>query len=115
MKCYYCGQLGVETDCLDNLCCVDCWGDMKDWTLEDQARLDKLSKEVSRKMKISHAEILQENGLPADFRGILCHVCRKPVQSREKDGSLHCDCTDERRGTNNPHVVPIPSRFLMKE
>lgn len=96
MKCEYCDQKAVRTDLIGRSCCAECWEEVKDWTLEDQAKLEELSKEVCVKLDVEMAKILKENGLPPGTKNvIMCFGCRKPVQS--DDGLLYCDCHDERK------------------
>jgi hypothetical protein len=113
MKCDYCGQVGIEVDCTGNTCCAECWEGMKDWTLEKQAELEKMSEEVCAWFDKERPIILAENGLPPDAKGIVCTQCRKMVKCDE-EGYLSCDCRDERKGIdpNDPSVVPIPERFM---
>lgn len=116
MDCDYCGDEGIHTDCLGRACCHLCWEEgQKDWTLEKQAALDKLSKEVCDRLDIEIPKIKAENGLPPDYKGPICTRCRKPVQSDEH-GNWYCDCLDERVGIdpNDPSVVIIPERLLRK-
>jgi hypothetical protein len=97
-KCDYCGQKGVEVDCTGSTCCDECWQDMKDWTPENQAELEELSKQTCAWLDKEIPKIKEENGLPPDVRCMVCTRCRKIVQS--EDGLLYCDCHDERKGIN---------------
>ena len=47
------------------------------------------------RFKENLAEIRKENGLPDDYRGIICTQCRKPVQ-HDAEGNGYCDHFDER-------------------
>lgn len=111
--CDYCGQPGVEVDCTGSTCCIECWEEMKNWTPEKQAELDKLSKEVCDWLRVEAPKIKVENGLAPDAFGTVCLRCRKMVKCDE-DGFLYCDCRNERNGIdpNNSDVLPLPERFL---
>lgn len=90
MNCEYCDAApSVHVDFAGRNCCEGCWD--KDWTAEDQAELDRLSKEVSARLGVSIPKILAENGLPADSDACICLSCRGIVQIDE-NGTWYCKC-----------------------